>query len=79
MIPKIGGMAHGASTTLALRVSVSGAGLVRYLYGAPIAVVLAFGYFVALGLPAPRLSISFFTFAATGGLAGIHEVLSNWT
>ena len=51
--------------------SVSGAGLVRYLYGAPIAVALAVGYATAHGLARPHFSSTFVTFAVLGGLAQI--------
>jgi drug/metabolite transporter (DMT)-like permease len=56
---------------LRAELSLSGAGLVRYLYGAPVAIALAVGYFAAHGLPAPRVSMPYLTLAAGGGLAQI--------
>ena len=56
---------------LRAELSVSGAGLVRYLYGAPIAVALAVGYFAAHRLAPPHVGVSFVAFAAMGGLAQI--------
>ncbi len=51
--------------------SVSGAGLVRYLYGAPFAMALCAGYALAHGLGQPRIGLTFLAFATTGGLAQI--------
>jgi drug/metabolite transporter (DMT)-like permease len=56
---------------LRAELSLSGAGLVRYLYGAPIAVCLALGYFAAQRLAAPHVSMQFLVVAAAGGLAQI--------
>jgi drug/metabolite transporter (DMT)-like permease len=56
---------------LRAELSLSGAGLVRYLYGAPVAVGLALSYFAARGLSAPHMNVSFLLFAAAGGLAQI--------
>jgi drug/metabolite transporter (DMT)-like permease len=56
---------------LRAELSLSGAGLVRYLYGAPVAIALAVGYFAAHGLWAPRISMPFLALAASGGLAQI--------
>ena len=56
---------------LRAELSLSGAGLVRYLYGAPIAIGLAVGYFAVQQLPAPRMTVPFLIFAAGGGLAQI--------
>jgi drug/metabolite transporter (DMT)-like permease len=56
---------------LRAELSLSGAGLVRYLYGAPIAVCLALGYFAAQRLAAPHVSMQFLVLAAAGGLAQI--------
>jgi drug/metabolite transporter (DMT)-like permease len=56
---------------LRAELSLSGAGLVRYLYGAPVAIALAVGYFAAHGLWAPRISMPFLALAAGGGLAQI--------
>jgi drug/metabolite transporter (DMT)-like permease len=56
---------------LRAELSLSGAGLVRYLYGAPIAVCLALGYFSAQRLAAPHVSTQFVVLAAAGGLAQI--------
>src|SRR5262245_253356 len=56
---------------LRAELSLSGAGLVRYLYGAPVAILLAVGYFAVQRLPVPRVSMQFLIFAAGGGLAQI--------
>jgi len=56
---------------LRAELSLSGAGLVRYLYGAPVAIALALGYFAAQGLSTPRISMPFLIAAAGGGLAQI--------
>ena len=53
------------------QMSVSGAGLVRYLYGAPVAAVILAIYAGVHGLGAPRLGPVFFAWAAAGGLAQI--------
>ncbi|MEG3088071.1 DMT family transporter [Sphingomonas sp. PB4P5] len=52
--------------------SVNAAGLVRYLYGLPIALALAGGYqFLIAPAALPHLNLWFFLFAAAGGLAQI--------
>ncbi len=51
--------------------TVSGAGLIRYLYGAPVAFLLASVWLTARGEALPLTSPSFFLFAATGGLAQV--------
>jgi drug/metabolite transporter (DMT)-like permease len=56
---------------LRAELSLSGAGLVRYLYGAPVAVGLAVGYFAAQRLAAPHMNVPFLILAAAGGLAQI--------
>ncbi len=56
---------------LRAELSVSGAGLVRYLYGAPVAVALLIAYAKTHEFTAPHLSAMFFVFAAVGGLTQI--------
>lgn len=56
---------------LRAELSVGGAGLVRYLYGAPIALALAVAYAGARGLGPLRLDAAFLAFAAAGGLAQV--------
>jgi drug/metabolite transporter (DMT)-like permease len=56
---------------LRAELTVSGAGLVRYLYGAPVAIALLVGHIVFHRLPLPQLSYAFFLHAAVGGLAQI--------
>ena len=51
--------------------TVSGASLVRYLYGLPVAVVLLIIYAIARGWSAPRLDLWFFLLAGVGGLTQI--------
>lgn len=51
--------------------SVNGAGFVRFLYGAPTALVLLVAAVQASGLTLPSLSITFLIFCAAGGLAQI--------
>lgn len=51
--------------------SVGGAGLVRYLYGLPVALLLWWGYARATGGSVPPLSPAFLGFAALGGLLQI--------
>lgn len=53
------------------QLSVSGAGLVRYLYGAPVAVALAGSYLALHHAGLPPLGPTFFLYAAGGGLAQI--------
>ena len=52
--------------------SVNGAGLVRYAYGAPVALVLALVYFGARGLALPALDVEFFVWC---GAAGLFQIL----
>ncbi len=56
---------------LRAELSVNGAGLVRYLYGAPVALLLLAVYLSATGLPVPPLSVAYFGFAVAAGLAQI--------
>ncbi|WP_338466319.1 EamA family transporter [Novosphingobium sp. ZN18A2] len=51
--------------------SVSGAGLVRYLYGAPVALLMAAAWFALRGESVPALGWHFALFAVVGGLAQI--------
>ena len=51
--------------------TVSGAGLVRYVYGAPVGALLAAGWLIATGQTWPGLSPSFLLLAAAGGLAQV--------
>ena len=51
--------------------SVNGAGFVRYLYGAPTALVLLVGSLVATGLPLPAPNVAFVIHCAVGGLMQI--------
>ncbi len=51
--------------------SVNGAGLVRYLYGAPVSVALMAGYQLLTGAEVPAPTSTFLAFAALGGLAQI--------
>jgi drug/metabolite transporter (DMT)-like permease len=51
--------------------SVNGAGLVRYAYGAPVAVVLVVVYFGVLGLAFPALDAEYLGWCAAAGLAQI--------
>lgn len=53
------------------RLSVNAAGLVRYLYGAPVALVLLGVYLAAMGAAPVRLSWAFFGFAVIGGACQI--------
>jgi drug/metabolite transporter (DMT)-like permease len=53
------------------QLTVSGAGLVRYLYGLPVAVLLAVGYVLLNHTSPPQLNASLFLFAGLGGLAQI--------
>ena len=53
------------------QLSISGAGLVRYAYGAPFAVLMVAGYLGWRGLAFPHLGVAFFGLAAAGGLAQI--------
>ena len=56
---------------LRAQLSISGAGLVRYAYGAPFAVLMVAGYLGWRGLAFPHLGVAFFELAAAGGLAQI--------
>jgi drug/metabolite transporter (DMT)-like permease len=51
--------------------SVNGAGFVRYLYGAPTALVLLVGALVGTGLPLPAPNVAFVVHCAVGGLMQI--------
>jgi drug/metabolite transporter (DMT)-like permease len=51
--------------------TVNGSGLVRYAYGAPVALVLVAGYLGARGLAPPSLDATFFAWAAAAGLAQV--------
>ncbi len=51
--------------------TVSGAGLVRYVYGAPVGLALAAGWLAVHGTAVPALSPAFLLFAAAGGLAQV--------
>ncbi|MGA9011741.1 MAG: EamA family transporter [Acetobacteraceae bacterium] len=51
--------------------SVNGAGFVRYLYGAPTALLLLVGALVATGLPLPAPNVAFVIHCAVGGLMQI--------
>jgi drug/metabolite transporter (DMT)-like permease len=51
--------------------SVNGAGFVRYLYGAPTALVLLVGALVATGLPLPAPNLPFLLHCIAGGLMQI--------
>jgi drug/metabolite transporter (DMT)-like permease len=48
--------------------SVNGAGFVRFLYGAPTALVLLIGALIGTGLPLPAPNIAFLLHCAAGGL-----------
>jgi drug/metabolite transporter (DMT)-like permease len=56
---------------LRAELTVSGAGLVRYLYGVPVALALACVYLLAADVHLPHLTSRFIFFAALGGLAQI--------
>jgi drug/metabolite transporter (DMT)-like permease len=51
--------------------SVNGAGFVRFLYGAPTALVLFIGALIVTGLPVPAPSLIFVLHCAAGGLMQI--------
>jgi drug/metabolite transporter (DMT)-like permease len=51
--------------------SVNGAGFVRFLYGAPTALVLFVGALVATGLPVPAPNVAFVVHCTVGGLTQI--------
>jgi len=51
--------------------SVSGAGLVRYVYGWPVALAMAAGYSIAKGYGWPAIDRTFLVWAAAGGIAQI--------
>lgn len=71
----IGGMFQAWRTALQQRLrtelSVNGAGLVRYLYGAPLALVIVAIYSLVGGLDSPRLGGAFLFYAALGGFAQV--------
>ena len=56
---------------LRAELTVSGAGLVRYAYGAPVGLVLAALYLGWQGKTVPELNAAFMLYAAAGGLAQI--------
>jgi drug/metabolite transporter (DMT)-like permease len=56
---------------LRAELSLSGAGLVRYLYGAPLAIILAFAYLIAHDRTLPSLQPAFVLFSGAAGLAQI--------
>lgn len=56
---------------LRTELTVSGASLVRYLYGLPVAVALVEGYAMARGPFSPRLDLTFLGLAGAGGLTQI--------
>lgn len=56
---------------LRAELTVSGAGLVRYAYGAPVGLVLAAAYLGWQGLSVPAISLPFLLYATAGGLAQI--------
>lgn len=56
---------------LRAELSVSGASLVRYLYGFPLAVVLVTAYSLAHGRFAPRIDFQFLLLSGAGGLTQI--------
>jgi drug/metabolite transporter (DMT)-like permease len=56
---------------LRAQLTVNGAGLVRYAYGAPVAMALAIAYFRARGIAPPPLGAEFLLWAAIAGLAQI--------
>jgi drug/metabolite transporter (DMT)-like permease len=51
--------------------SVNGAGFVRFLYGAPTALVLFIGSLIGTGLPVPRPNAAFLVHCTAGGLLQI--------
>jgi len=53
------------------KLSVSGAGLIRYAYGAPFALLMAAAYLGARGLAVPRLDALYLLLAALAGLAQV--------
>lgn len=71
----VGGLFQAARTAIQQRLratlSVNGAGLVRYFYGLPVALLLCSGYMAATGGALPKPSVAFFTFALLGGLLQI--------
>jgi drug/metabolite transporter (DMT)-like permease len=56
---------------LRAELSVNGSGLVRYAYGAPVALVLVAGYLAARGLALPAIDATFVGWAAAAGLAQV--------
>jgi drug/metabolite transporter (DMT)-like permease len=53
------------------KLSVSGAGLIRYAYGAPFALLFAAAYLAAKHIAVPYLSVAYLALAAAAGLAQI--------
>ncbi len=53
------------------KLSVSGAGLIRYAYGAPFALLFAAAYLAARHISVPHLSAAYLALAAAAGLAQI--------
>ncbi len=56
---------------LRAQLTVSGAGLARYLYGAPVAVLILATYVAATDMSLPRLDATFVVLAAAAGLAQV--------
>jgi drug/metabolite transporter (DMT)-like permease len=56
---------------LRAELSVAGAGLVRYLYGAPVGAAVLAAYVAATGYAVPALDARFVAFAAAAGLAQV--------
>ncbi|HYM03180.1 MAG TPA: EamA family transporter [Stellaceae bacterium] len=56
---------------LRAQLTVSGAGLVRYVYGAPVGLVLLLGYSLATGAGWPEIDGTFLVLATAGGVAQI--------
>ena len=56
---------------LRAELTVSGAGLARYLYGAPVAVLLLTVYATSSGMALPQADLTFFALAAAAGLAQV--------
>lgn len=68
----LGGLFQAWRTALQQRLraelSISGAGLVRYLYGLPFALAFAAIWLAMLGVPAPPLTAGFFAFSTIGAV-----------
>lgn len=71
----VAGLFQAARTAIQQRLraslSVNGAGLVRYFFGLPVALLLCSGYMAATSGVLPKLSVTFFGFALLGGLLQI--------